>query len=112
MWGPEGWKKVVVSIVADGRKVINKRVLSVLAAMGVYQAGIAKNVVDDKPVKAHLYEVRSKKSFGDLHLLNRSFIQFTTQISVDQDMKLKGADKVKKTKKKQPPWSCIILCIP
>ncbi|KAL1926303.1 hypothetical protein VTP01DRAFT_6000 [Rhizomucor pusillus] len=74
MWGPEGWKKVVVSIVADGRKVINKRVLSVLAAMGVYQAGIAKNVVDDKPVKAHLYE-------------------FTTQISVDQDMKLKGADK-------------------
>lgn len=114
MWGPEGWKKVVVSIVADGRKVINKRVLSVLAAMGVYQAGIAKNVVDDKPVKAHLYEVRSKKSFGDLHLLNRSFIQFTTQISVDQDMKLKGADKVKKktNQKKQPPWSCIILCIP
>ncbi|KAI9497204.1 chitin synthase 1 [Zychaea mexicana] len=73
-WDTDGWKKVVVSIVADGRKIINKRVLSVLAAMGVYQVGVAKNVVDDKPVKAHIYE-------------------FTTQISIDEDMKLKGSDK-------------------
>lgn len=57
MWGPDGWKKIVVCIVADGRQVVNKRVLNVLASMGVYQAGIAKNVVDDKPVKAHIYEV-------------------------------------------------------
>lgn len=57
MWGPEGWKKVVVCIVADGRQVVNKKVLDVLASMGAYQAGIAKNVVDDKPVKAHIYEV-------------------------------------------------------
>lgn len=57
MWGPEGWKKIVVCIVADGRQVVNKRVLNVLASMGVYQAGIAKNIVDDKPVKAHIYEV-------------------------------------------------------
>ena len=56
-WNTEGWKKVVVSIVADGRKIINKRVLTVLASMGIYQAGVAKNVVDDKPVEAHLYEV-------------------------------------------------------
>ncbi|KAI7853316.1 chitin synthase 2 [Circinella umbellata] len=73
-WNTESWKKVVVSIVADGRKIINKRVLTVLAAMGIYQAGVAKNVVDDKPVEAHLYE-------------------FTTQISIDEDMKLKGSDK-------------------
>ncbi|KAF7729318.1 Chitin synthase, class 2 [Apophysomyces ossiformis] len=74
VWGPDGWKKIVVSIVADGRQIICKRVLSVLASMGVYQSGIAKNMVDDKPVKAHIYE-------------------FTTQISVDSDMRLKGADK-------------------
>jgi chitin synthase len=43
-WGPEGWKKVVVCIVSDGRKKINSRTLSVLAAMGVYQEGVAKNV--------------------------------------------------------------------
>lgn len=63
MWGSDGWKKVVVCIVADGRKVVNKRVLNVLASMGVYQAGIAKNVVDDKPVKAHIYEVRQNILF-------------------------------------------------
>ncbi|KAK4514549.1 uncharacterized protein ATC70_002147 [Mucor velutinosus] len=74
MWGPEGWKKVVVCIVADGRQVVNKKVLDVLASMGVYQAGIAKNVVDDKPVKAHIYE-------------------YTTQISIDSDMNIKGSDK-------------------
>ncbi|KAL0092812.1 glycosyltransferase family 2 protein [Phycomyces blakesleeanus] len=74
MWGPDGWKKVVVSIVADGRKIINKRVLSVLASMGVYQSGIAKNMVDNKHVTAHIYE-------------------FTTQISIDPELKLKGIDK-------------------
>lgn len=66
MWGPEGWKKVVVCIVADGRKVVNKRMLHVLATMGVYQDGIAKSIVDDKPVKAHIYEVYTFCS----HLLN------------------------------------------
>ncbi|KAI8087289.1 chitin synthase 1 [Thamnidium elegans] len=74
MWGPDGWKKIVVCIVADGRQVVNKRVLNVLASMGVYQAGIAKNIVDEKPVKAHIYE-------------------YTTQISIDSDMNIKGSDK-------------------
>jgi chitin synthase len=57
-WGPDAWKKVVVIIVADGRKSIHPRVLYVsiylglicppdkivdpsdcLAALGVYQPG-------------------------------------------------------------------------
>ena len=41
-WGKDGWKKVVVCIVSDGRQKINSRTLSVIAAMGVYQDGIAK----------------------------------------------------------------------
>lgn len=41
-WGKEGWKKVVVCIVSDGRSKINSRTLSVIAAMGAYQDGIAK----------------------------------------------------------------------
>lgn len=73
-WGPKGWEKVTVCIVSDGRSKIHPRTLSVLAAMGVYQDGVAKNVVNGKPVVAHLYE-------------------FTTQISVDPEMKFKGADK-------------------
>ena len=41
-WGKDGWKKVVVCIVSDGRGKINSRTLSVIAAMGAYQEGIAK----------------------------------------------------------------------
>lgn len=41
-WGKEGWKKVVVCIVSDGRQKINSRTLSVIAAMGAYQEGVAK----------------------------------------------------------------------
>jgi chitin synthase len=73
-WGPEGWKKVTVCIVSDGRLKINPRTLSLLAALGVYQDGVAKNVVGDKPVTAHIYE-------------------YTTQLSVDPKLKFKGAEK-------------------
>jgi Chitin synthase./Chitin synthase N-terminal. len=31
MWGPEGWKKVVVCVVSDGRNKVNKRTLQVLS---------------------------------------------------------------------------------
>ena len=55
-WGANGWKKVVVCVVSDGRTKIHPRTLSVLAAMGVYQDGLAKNVVEGKPVTAHIYE--------------------------------------------------------
>lgn len=73
-WGKDGWKKVVVCIVSDGRAKINSRTLSVIAAMGAYQDGIAKvrlfnlpynledahsfnkNIVNGKPVAAHIYE--------------------------------------------------------
>lgn len=42
--------QVVVCVVADGRLKINPRTRSVLAALGVYQDGAAKNVVNGKPV--------------------------------------------------------------
>lgn len=31
MWGPNGWQKVVVCVVSDGRSKINKRTLQVLS---------------------------------------------------------------------------------
>jgi len=73
-WGKEGWKKVVVCIVSDGRMKINSRTLSVIATMGCYQDGIAKNSVNNKPVTAHIYE-------------------YTAQISVTPSMKIEGAEK-------------------
>ncbi|KAI0345496.1 glycosyltransferase family 2 protein [Trametopsis cervina] len=73
-WGKDGWKKVVVCIVSDGRSKINSRTLSVIATMGAYQDGVAKNVVAGKPVTAHIYE-------------------YTTQISVSPSMKIEGAER-------------------
>ncbi|GBC08513.1 hypothetical protein RclHR1_08180007 [Rhizophagus clarus] len=74
VWGKDGWKKVVVCIVSDGRQKINHRTLSYLAAIGVYQDGVAKNQVNGRDVTAHIYE-------------------YTTQLSIDPDMNFKGADK-------------------
>ncbi|KAH0832244.1 glycosyltransferase family 2 protein [Lanmaoa asiatica] len=73
-WGKDGWKKVVVCIVSDGRQKINSRTLSVIATMGAYQDGIAKSIVNGRPVTAHIYE-------------------YTTQISVSPSMKIEGAEK-------------------
>lgn len=55
-WGKDAWKKIVVCVVSDGRAKINPRTRAVLAAMGVYQDGIAKQYVNKKEVTAHIYE--------------------------------------------------------
>ena len=55
-WGKDAWKKIVVCVVSDGRAKINPRTRAVLAAMGVYQDGIAKQQVNGQDVTAHLYE--------------------------------------------------------
>ncbi|KAI0596473.1 chitin synthase [Biscogniauxia sp. FL1348] len=73
-WGELGWQKIVVCVVSDGREKIHPRTLDALAAMGVYQHGIAKNFVNHKAVQAHVYE-------------------YTTQVSLDSDLKFKGAEK-------------------
>ncbi|XXG95059.1 hypothetical protein Hte_001319 [Hypoxylon texense] len=73
-WGENGWQKIVVCIVSDGREKVHPRTLDALAAMGVYQHGIAKNFVNSKAVQAHVYE-------------------YTTQVSLDSDLKFKGAEK-------------------
>jgi hypothetical protein len=51
-----------VCVVSDGRNKIHPRTLSLLATLGVYQDGVAKNVVNGKPVTAHIYEVSLVKS--------------------------------------------------
>ncbi|GAA5915714.1 chitin synthase CHS2 [Sporobolomyces salmoneus] len=73
-WGPDGWKKVVVCIVADGRRAIHPRVLDCLAALGIYRDGLATNQIDDKSVQAHVYE-------------------YTTQMSIAPDLTFKGLEK-------------------
>jgi chitin synthase len=73
-WGKDGWQKIVVCVMSDGRQKVHPRTLDALAAMGVYQEGIAKNMVNSKEVTAHVYE-------------------YTTQVSLDSDLHFKGAEK-------------------
>lgn len=60
VWGKDSWKKIVVCVVSDGRSKINERAQALLAALGVYQEGLAKSRIDDKPVRAHVYEYTTR----------------------------------------------------
>ncbi|KDQ55846.1 glycosyltransferase family 2 protein [Jaapia argillacea MUCL 33604] len=74
-WGQDAWKKVVVCIVADGRKKIHPRVLDCLTLLGVYQPGDhMKNGINDKTVTAHLFE-------------------YTTSFALDPKLHFKYPDK-------------------
>ncbi|KAJ9053891.1 Chitin synthase, class 1 [Entomophthora muscae] len=70
VWGEQGWEKIVVCIVADGREKIHPRTLKVLTAMGIYQDNLSQNSVNGKPVTAHIYE-------------------YTTQVMLTADLKVK-----------------------
>jgi chitin synthase len=78
-WGKDGWKKVVICIVSDGRTKINPRTRSVLAALGVYQDGVAQSKFLDKPV------VSSYTMPGWIELTNRLLICTSTPRSVSLD---------------------------
>ncbi|OBA22723.1 hypothetical protein METBIDRAFT_34831 [Metschnikowia bicuspidata var. bicuspidata NRRL YB-4993] len=59
VWGDGLWKKVTVVIVNDGRLQLNERTQKLLSALGVFQEGYAKSKVNNRTVKAHLYEYTS-----------------------------------------------------
>lgn len=78
-WGSQSWQKVVVCIVADGRKVIDSRVLKILQLMGVYAEvsfrlslfcrlelkvfqGVMKDTVMGKETQAHIFESANNHS--------------------------------------------------
>ncbi|GJE97749.1 glycosyltransferase family 2 protein [Phanerochaete sordida] len=74
-WGPDSWKKVVVCIVADGRRKVHARVLDVLTLLGVYQPGDhMKGAINNKTVTAHMFE-------------------YTTSFGLDPNMHLRYPDK-------------------
>src|SRR5258708_32245992 len=67
--------KVVVCIVADGRRKVHPRVLDCLTLLGVYQpGGHMRNVINHKPVTAHLFE-------------------YTTSFAIDPNLRFVYPDK-------------------
>ncbi|KAJ2778560.1 hypothetical protein H4R18_004524 [Coemansia javaensis] len=84
-WGERAWEKVVVCIVADGMQKVDKRVLAVLGALGVYQEGIMQRDVDGVETKAHVFE-------------------YTVQSALDANMNFVGY------KQKMPPVQ-VLFCL-
>lgn len=74
VWGKDAWKKVQVIIISDGRNKVNPAVLQLLTATGCYQENLARPFVNNKKVRAHIFE-------------------YTTQISIDENLKFKGDEK-------------------
>jgi chitin synthase len=68
--GKDGWEKVVVCIVSDGRHKINSRMLGVIAAISAYQEGTDINVINSEPVAAHVYEYTTQSAYYR-HLLRQ-----------------------------------------
>ncbi|KAF9188464.1 Chitin synthase, class 2 [Haplosporangium sp. Z 11] len=92
VWASEdSWKKVVICIVADGRRHLNPLILKVLASMGCWQEGVAKNQVNGKAVQAHIFE-------------------YSTQVSIDSKLRLKGRTLKNNNKHHYPPIQ-IIFCL-
>jgi chitin synthase len=92
-WGKEAWKKIVVCIVSDGRAKINPRTRSLLAAMGIYQDGIAKQQVNGEDVTAHIYEYTTQMNLE----IKKGVVQVkkgTTPIQVLFCLKEKNQKKI------------------
>jgi chitin synthase len=60
--GGPAWQKIVVCLVFDGLENTDKNVLDVLATIGIYQDGVMKKSVNDKPTVAHIFEYTSQLS--------------------------------------------------
>ncbi|PPQ81619.1 hypothetical protein CVT25_013594 [Psilocybe cyanescens] len=62
--GKDGWKKMVVCIVSDGRgrDKVNARTLSVMVAMSAYQDGVAKTKIGKQAVTGCIYEYTTQSA--------------------------------------------------
>jgi chitin synthase len=94
-WGKDGWKKVVICIVSDGPQKINSCTLSIIATIGVYQEGIATNIVNGKAVTAHIYEYTTQSAYPYHYFSKTCFVSHLTPsvVSVTPSNKIEGAEK-------------------
>ena len=97
-WGPEGWKRVVVCIVSDGRSKVNKRTLQVLSLVcnlflfihlsdyhldGMLPRGHRKRFSRRKGCHRPYIRVRLLlNSFSMLHIVNGVCFRYTTNVIV------------------------------
>jgi chitin synthase len=63
VWNKDAWKRVAVCIIGDGRAKFDQRALSLLAALGLYQDGVAVGSIDGERTQAHIFEVALQTPF-------------------------------------------------
>eukprot|EP00842_Homolaphlyctis_polyrhiza_P001232 jgi/Hompol1/2109/HPOL_005849-RA len=63
VWGPDGWQRVVVCFVADGRSKIHPRSLACMGLVGCFQDGLIKTSINDQEVSAHVFEYTTNVTF-------------------------------------------------
>ncbi|KAJ3310912.1 Chitin synthase, class 1 [Boothiomyces sp. JEL0838] len=92
-WGPDGWQKIVICVVADGRTKINSKTLAVIGLLGIYQEGLIKTKIDDRDVSAHLFEYTTNVSL-DLNYNIKKGNTSNSPIQVIFCLKEKNAKKI------------------
>lgn len=71
VWDSDGWKKIVVCIVSDGREKINKKTLATIGLLGAYQEGLIKTSVNEQDVSAHIFEYTAACSIDSAFQVRR-----------------------------------------
>ena len=90
VWGPNGWKKVSVILISDGRAKVNQGSLDYLAALGVYQEDMAKASVNGDPVKAHIFELTTQVSINaDLDYVSKDIVPVQLVFCLKEENKKK-----------------------
>lgn len=93
-WGRNSWQKVVVCIVSDGRQKIHPRSKALLAALGVYQEGFAKNKINDDDVVSHIYEYTTMVGISKIYK-DRITLTTDNQVPIQMIFCLKEQNKKK-----------------
>lgn len=90
VWGPDGWKKVSVILISDGRSKVNQGALDYLAALGVYQEDMAKASVNGDSVKAHIFELTTQVSINaDLDYVSNDIVPVQMVFCLKEENKKK-----------------------
>ncbi|KNE67286.1 hypothetical protein AMAG_12350 [Allomyces macrogynus ATCC 38327] len=61
--GADGWKKIVVAIISDGRTKINQETLTLISLMGCYQEGLMQQYNGRNETQAHIFEVTTEMNW-------------------------------------------------
>ena len=67
------------------RQKISSRILSIIAAIGAYQEGIAINVVNGKPVAAHIYRYTTQSAYYQHLVYQLSYVLCSLRYLIKQD---------------------------